>query len=86
MSTIKQLLQLHQQGLSNRQIAKHLGLYKASVNNYIQKLKANNFSIEELLQLEDPVLETKFSVGSPAYLEDEFEQFKPLITYLEKEF
>ena len=85
MSTIKQLLQLHQQGLSNRRIAKHLGLYKATVNNYIQKLKANNFSIEELLQLEDPVLETKFSAGSPAYLEDKFEQFKTLIPYLEKE-
>lgn len=85
MSKIKQLLRLHQQGVSNRQIAKTVGLYKGTVNSYIQKLHASKFSIDELLMLEDPVLESKFSAGSPAYLEDRFDQFKALIPYLEKE-
>lgn len=85
MSKIKQLLRLHQQGVSNRQIAITLDLYKGTVNSYIQKLNAGNFSIEELLEQEDPVLESKFSAGSPAYLEERFEQFKTLIPYLEKE-
>ncbi|WP_211218040.1 winged helix-turn-helix transcriptional regulator [Niabella aurantiaca] len=85
MSKIKQLLRLHQQGVSNRQIAATLGLYKGTVNSYIQKLNAGKFSIEELLELEDPVLESRFNAGSPAYLEERFEQFKLLIPYLEKE-
>lgn len=85
MSKIKQLLRLHQQGVSNRQIAITLGLYKGTVNSYIQKLNAGKFSIEELLELEDPILESKFNAGAPAYLEEKFEQFKTLIPYLEKE-
>ncbi|MFT4092099.1 MAG: IS21 family transposase [Niabella sp.] len=85
MSKIKQLLRLHQQGVSNRKIATILGLYKGTVNSYIQKLDAGKFPIEELLELEDPVLESKFNAGSPSYLEERFEQFKTLIPYLEKE-
>lgn len=85
MSKIKQLLRLHQQGVSNRQIAITLGLYKGTVNSYIQKLNAGKLSLDELLDLEDPVLESKFNAGSPAYLEERFEQFKALIPYLEKE-
>ncbi|QRQ61283.1 winged helix-turn-helix domain-containing protein [Sphingobacterium multivorum] len=38
MSTIKQLLRLHLQGLSNRKIAEQIGLYKGTVNRYVQKL------------------------------------------------
>ncbi len=46
---------------------------------------AGKFSIDELLGLDDPLLESKFSAGSPAYVEERFEQFKTLIPYLEKE-
>ena len=35
MSTIKQLVQLHLWGVSNRQIALRLNMYKATVNNYV---------------------------------------------------
>lgn len=85
MSKIKQVLRLHQQGVSNRKIAATTGLYKGTVNIYIQKLHAGTLSIDELLQLEDPILESAFSAGSPAYLEDRFEQFKTLLPYMEKE-
>lgn len=85
MSTIKQLLRLHLQGASNRKIAEQIGIYKGTVNRYIQKLKVLEHSIEDLLKLEEPVLAKLFSAGSPAYLQDRFDDFKPLIPYLEQE-
>lgn len=56
MSTIKQLLRLHLQGVSNRKIADQIGIYKGTVNRYIQKLKFLDQSIDELLKLEEPIL------------------------------
>jgi len=85
MSTIKQLLRLHLQGVSNRKIGEQIGLYKGTVNRYIQKLQVIGRPVEELLDMEEPVLEGLFTAGSPAYLQDRFEDFKPLIPYLEKE-
>lgn len=85
MSTIKQVLQLHQNGLSNRRIAKELGLYKETVNEYIRKVKDNGFDIAGLLTLEDPVLEARFSAGNPAYTESRFLVFKEKISYFEQE-
>jgi len=85
MSKIKQVLQLHQQGRSNRQIALDLGLYKATVNDYIRKVRSNGFDINHLLRLEDPVLEKKFSAGTPAYTEERFEVLKDQLDYFDKE-
>lgn len=85
MSKIKQLLQMHRQGMSNRHISRELELDKETVNGYIRKITANGFSIEELLLLDDPVLESKFMAGSPAYTQERFEAFKELIPYLEAE-
>lgn len=85
MSKIKQVLRLYQQGISNRQIGISLGIYKGTVNNYIKKLKAGQYNIVDLMRLDDPVLEGLFHPGSPAYLQERFTEFKPLIPYLEKE-
>jgi len=85
MSTIKQLLQLHESGDSNRRIAKTLGINKGTVNDYILKLKAGNMDIKELLSLEEPVLEGKFMAGTAAYTDKRFEDFKELLPYFEKE-
>lgn len=85
MSKIKQVLQLHKAGLSNRQIGLQLGLYKGTVNDYIRKVRDNNYDISALLALEAPLLETKFTAGSPAYTEDRFLVFKAKIPYFEKE-
>lgn len=85
MSTIKQLLRLHLQGVSNRKIAEQLGFYKGTVNRYIQKVGLIGQPIESLLKLDDPVLDKLFSAGSPAYLQERFDEFKPLIPYLENE-
>ena len=85
MSTIKQVLQLHKEGVSNRRIANKLGLYKGTVNGYIRKVKDNGFSIDSLLSLEDPVLEKKFSAGNPAYKDDRFDVLKDKLSYFEQE-
>ena len=42
-------------------------------------------SIDELLVLEDPELERKFSASNPAYIDDRFEYFKSQLDYYDKE-
>jgi len=85
MSKIKQILQMHSQGESNRKIAETFGLDKETVNVYVRKFKANSFDIKELLSLDDPVLEGKFMAGSAAYTDERFEVFKTLLPHFEKE-
>jgi transposase len=85
MSKIKQLLQMHRQGMSNRGISLELELDKKTVGRYLHKVKTNGFCIDELLSLDDPVLESKFIAGSPAYKEKRFDVFKASIPYFEKE-
>ena len=76
---------LHAQGASNRKIGRDLGLYKGTVNSYVQKIKDHEYSIEELLKLDGPVLERKLFAGNPAYKQDRFEEFKVQIPHIEKE-
>jgi transposase len=85
MSKIKQLLQLHRQGSSNRAVGRELGLDKETVNTVVRKVKANNFDIDELLKLEDPVLEGKFAAGSAAYTDMRFDKMKELLPHYEQE-
>jgi transposase len=85
MSRIKQLLLLHQDGKSNRLIAKKLGINKGTVNEYVQKLKTVGMEIDELLQLDDPVLEGRFFAGTAAYTDRRYDDFRELLPYFEKE-
>lgn len=84
MSTIKQLLRLHKDGLSIRKISRELKLNRATVTSYIDKLNLHGFDIDELLGLDDPVLESRFIAGHAAYLEPRFEQLKELLPIYEK--
>jgi transposase len=85
MSKVKQLLLMHRNGVSNRQIARELGLDKETVNAYVRKVKSCNLSIHDLLTLDDPILEGQFMAGNAAYKEARFEDFKALLPYFEKE-
>ncbi len=85
MSKVKQVLRLHTQGVSNRKIASSLGIYKGTVNNYVQKITNHDYSIQELLALEDPELERVLFAGNPAYKQDRFNEFEKKIAYFEKE-
>jgi transposase len=85
MSTIKQLIQLHESGVSNRRIAKALSIDRETVNNYIRKMKAGNMQTVELLELEEPVPEGKFIAGTAAYTDRRFDDFKELLPWFESE-
>ena len=85
MSSIKQLIQLHEAGVSNRQIARMLCLNKGTVNDYVRKLKSGGMCISGLLQLDDPVLAGKFSAGTAAFTDPRFHTFKELLPYFERE-
>jgi transposase len=85
MSKIKQLIQLHESGVSNRRIAEALSLDRETVNTYIRKMKASNMPTVELMELEEPVLEGKFMAGTAAYTDRRFEAFKELLPYFENE-
>jgi hypothetical protein len=85
MSKIKQSLQLHLQGLSNRKIALIVDMDKETVNRYIRLAKADSMAISSLLKLDDPVLEHRLKGGSPAYPDERFERFKDKLPYFERE-
>lgn len=75
MSQIKQLLLLHQQGKGKKTIARILGISKNTVKECLQKaavltINKSALTIEKLINLENPVLESKFHSGNPAYKED----------------
>jgi transposase len=76
MSQIKQLLRLHKQGNSIKSIARTLGISKNTVKSYLIKLATGKLPVAELLALEDPVLESKFHAGNPAYKDPRFEHLR----------
>jgi transposase len=85
MSQIKQLLRLHQQGKSKKWIARSLGMSKNSIKAYLKKVALSGWSIDALLELDDPVLEGKLFAGNAAYRDERFEQFKSKLDYFESE-
>lgn len=85
MSQIKQLLQLHQQGKSKKEIARILGISRNTVKSYLKKTEDSSLAIKDLLKLEDPLLEGKFHAGNPSYKEDRYEHFKTKVDYFLKE-
>lgn len=85
MSQIKQLLRLHKQGDSIKSIARNLGISKNTVKAYLIKLATGQLSVTELLVLEDPVLESKFHAGNPAYKDLRFEHLTDNLEYFVKE-
>lgn len=85
MSQIKQLLQLHEQGKNKKFIARSLGISKNTVKAYLAKVAASPLDTQTLLTLDDPVLESKFHAGNPAYKDERFDHFKDNLDYFVKE-
>ncbi len=85
MSQIKQLLLLKKQGVSNRGIARSIGMNKETVNNYVRKALGDELGIDGLLGLDDPVLEVRLKGGNAAYTDERFEEFKSMLPYLQEE-
>ncbi len=85
MSEIKQLLQLHKQGKSKREITRLLDISRNTVKSYLGKLSLINVSTDSLLSLPNPELEALFHPGNPAYSDNRFEQLKGKLDYYTKE-
>lgn len=64
MSQVKQLIQLYDQRIGKKAIARKLGMSKNTVKAYIQKLESAGFNSKSLLLLDEPVLEGKFFRGT----------------------
>ena len=76
MSQIKQLLQLHKQGMKLNTIALSLGISRNTVKSYLQKLSLLKTDIDTLIVLEDPILKVRFHACNPASMDSRFEYFK----------
>lgn len=55
MSKLKQALQLHESGVSNRSIASQLGIYKETVNKYIRQFKTLSVSVKGKPPIKSPL-------------------------------
>ena len=85
MSQIKQILQLHQQGIGKKTIAKSLRISRNTIRALLEKVEMGGWHIAELLALDDPMLETRLYAGSAAYTEERFNVLKDRLDYYASE-
>lgn len=81
MSQIKQLIQMHQKGVKIKTIARVLAISKNTVKTYLMKLETLKESPQELLKLDDPVLESRFHAGDPAYCDSRYAYIEQKLDY-----
>ena len=79
MSQIKQILLLLKAGKGVKTISSITGIARYTVKSYRDKVKLLSTDIDGLLKLEDPILESRFHAGNPAYSDNRFEVLKTLI-------
>lgn len=86
MSLIKQLLQLHKQGVAIKQMSRVLDISKNTVKSYLTKLDALHMDTDRLLSLDDLPLEAMFHSGNPSFNPDErYDNLMSPMGYLQKE-
>jgi transposase len=76
---IKQILTLHLDGLSNREIGNTLAISRNTVNHYIKLIKACDYTVKELLTMDIPLLKELFT----SYTTINNERYDELMTFLE---
>ena len=68
---LKQILSLHLDGFSNRQIGETLGIGRNTINGYMRQFKASDVSFTELLELDEPSLQelfpSKTTINNPRF-------------------
>lgn len=85
MNKIKQVLIMHKNRVSNRRIAKVVGMNKETVNNYVKKAEALGASLDELIGLDEPELERRLVSGNAAYSDPRFDVLSEMLPYIEGE-
>jgi len=58
---LKQIIGLHLDGYSNRKIGSTLGISRNTVNSYMKRFKASEYSLEELLSFDNKKLSKLFT-------------------------
>ncbi len=59
--------------------------YMAGTVKEMSLIKANDWKMEDLLQMDDPVLEGMFHAGSPAYTDERMKEFLRLLPYFREQ-
>lgn len=77
---LKQILTLHKDGVSNRQIAATLSISRNTVNTYISRLKSSEYSVDELLGFDYAKIKEVFTYKTTLDTERQDE----LMQYFEK--
>jgi hypothetical protein len=86
MSLIKQLLQLHKQGVPIKQMSRVLDISKNTVKVYLAKLAALSLDNDRLLAMDDIQLGSMFHSGNPAFKPDHrYDSLMAQMDYLKKE-
>ncbi len=85
MSQVKQILRMHAGGKGIKTIARSLAISKNTVKDYLRKAEVSRIGIQELLNLEDPVLEQRLLSGNPAYKDERYDQLKDRLDHYVKE-
>lgn len=90
MSKIKQVMRMMLQRNggkrpSNREIARTVGLYKGTVNDYVHRIESDPLPVEELLELDDPVLERRLCAGNAAYSDERLDHLLEKMEYYHSE-
>lgn len=67
MSQIKLILRMRLQGKGIKTITTDLQISKNTVKTYLKKVEDGGYRMEELLELEGPVLEARFHAGNVIY-------------------
>jgi transposase len=77
---LKQIITLHLDGLSNRQIGEMLDVSRNTVNSYMKLFKADEHDLDELLQMSNAALQELFT----AFTTIDNDRFNNLMLYFEK--
>jgi orotate phosphoribosyltransferase-like protein len=86
MGKVKQILQLLEQGVSQREISRRLNVNRKTIVHYLSKMEGLKHSKQELLTMPDIELELLF-LHKPELAEtkEEYQYLESLFPYFKKE-
>jgi transposase len=85
MSTVKQILRLHQEGKGMKTIARIVGVSKNTVKAYVHTTSRYGLSLPSLLEMEDMALSELLNAPPQDACNGRLEYFKSQLAYWEKE-
>jgi transposase len=85
MITLKQLIRLKAEGLSNRQVSKYLGVTRRTVNKYVYRIEERQLQYKELLLYEEGQLQELFTSSKNESEQDRLQTLSSWMPYVDKE-